>query len=160
MQTWIALLRGVNVGGKNLLPMNELVAILENLDCKDVRTYIQSGNAAFRSTHRVGSMLDGKISRSIENHFGFKPLVFLLTLNEFENAISMNPYPEAGDAPNSFHVFFLSEESKSPDLEALENLKVATERFKLDGRVFYLHAPDGVGRSRLEIGPKNRGTRP
>ena len=77
MKTYIALFRGINVGGKNVLPMKELVALLEDLDCRKVKTYIQSGNAVFEIKGKDVSRLSNKISVEFKKHRGFEPYVLL-----------------------------------------------------------------------------------
>ena len=149
MKTYIALFRGINVGGKNGLPMKELVAILEDLGCRNVKTYIQSGNAVFESKEKDASRLSHKISVEIKKRRRFEPYVLLLELEEIERAITENPFREAETAPKTLHVGFLASAPGNPDLKALESLKKESERFHLIDSVFYLHAPEGVGRSRL-----------
>ncbi len=96
MQTWIALLRGVNVGGKNKLPMKALVAELEALGFVDVQTYIQSGNVVFRrpSTATAASIASS-IATGIKMKFGFQPSVMVLSKEELAAAAKSNPFPEA-----------------------------------------------------------------
>jgi uncharacterized protein (DUF1697 family) len=149
MKTYIALLRGINVGGKNALPMKELVALLENLDLQNVTTYIQSGNVVFRSNEKNPSGLSSKISTEIKRSHGFEPHVLLLGIEEMEKVIESNPFPEAESEPKTLHVYFLAALPGNPDLKALDSLKKESERFELKGNVFYLHAPDGIGRSKL-----------
>ena len=100
MQTWIALLRGINVGGRNTMPMAALATTLESAGCRSVRTYIQSGNVVFTSSSRS------------------KP--------------------------------------KSPDINGITKLAISSERFQLIDSVFYLHAPDGFGRSKLAAGAERK----
>jgi uncharacterized protein (DUF1697 family) len=149
MKTWVALLRGINVGGKNILPMEDLVAILEEVGCQDVETYVQSGNAVFRSEEQDASSLSDMIEAAIGESRGFEPGVVVLGSEEVEGAVRSNPFTEAESEPKTLHVYFLASSPERPDLEALEGIKGYRERFVLDDRVFYLHAPDGVGRSRL-----------
>jgi uncharacterized protein (DUF1697 family) len=149
MNTYIALFRGINVGGRNSLPMKELVALLEDLGAKKVRTYIQSGNAVFQSTEKNSSQLSKQLAAEIKKHHGFEPYVLLLGLQAINTAIAKNPFPEAEADPSSLHLGFLASTPKNPDLEKLNSLKKASERFHLNDNVFYLHAPEGVGRSRL-----------
>ena len=149
MQTWIGLLRGINVGGNNILPMAKLRSDLEALKCKHVRTYIQSGNVVFESTARTASALGKSITRRIEERHGFGPQLLLLQREDLQAAVDSNPFPEAVSDPKSLHFLFLAEPAPDPDLEALENAKAASESFKLTDGVFYLHAPDGIGRSKL-----------
>lgn len=148
MNTYIALLRGINVGGRNSLPMKELVFLLEGLGCRKVKTYIQSGNVVFQSGISA-SRLAPQIAQEIERHHGFEPHVLLLTIGDLEAAVAANPFPEAETDPMGLHFGFLEALPANPDLDKLEAMKAKTERFKLIKKVFYLHAPDGVGRSRL-----------
>jgi len=149
MATWIGLLRGINVGGNNILPMVELRSDLESLNLKNVRTYIQSGNVIFDSTAKNGSSLSKKIARLIEERHGFRPQVFLLNREALQAAVESNPFPEAVSDPKTLHFTFLTEPASDPDLEALNDAKAPSERYELTDAVFYLHAPDGIGRSKL-----------
>lgn len=150
MKTYIALLRGINVGGKNLLPMKELSAMLGDLGAQNVKTYIQSGNAVFVWKGKDSTQLANQIRAEIKSRRGFDPHILLLELKDFERVIHQNPFPAEAEAdPKALHAGFLAAAPKSPDLKTLESLKIDSERFRLIGRVFYLHAPEGVGRSKL-----------
>lgn len=149
MKIFIALFRGINVGGKNSLPMKKLVDILQALGCRNVKTYIQSGNAVFQSREKDASRLSAKIGVEIKKRLGFQPGVFLLELEEIERAIKKNPFPEVEGDPTTLHVGFLVSAPDNPDLKALQSLKKESERFHLLNNVFYLHAPEGIGRSKL-----------
>lgn len=147
MQTFIALIRGL--GGEYTFPMKELVKLLEELGLEDVRTYIQSGNAVFRSKRTAVPRLEQRITAAIEERYGFAPRVIILTPQELAAVVAANPYPEAEASPTSLHLTFLADVPASPDLDTLERWRKPSERFTLKGRVFYLHAPEGVGRSKL-----------
>ncbi|MCI0643759.1 MAG: DUF1697 domain-containing protein, partial [Chloroflexi bacterium] len=121
----------------------------ENLGLQNVKTYLQSGNVVFQSQEENTSQLSGQISAEIKKSHGFEPQILLLKIEEIETAVQSNPFPEAESEPKSLHLFFLMSRPENPDLEALENLKKNNERFELKDRVFYLHAPDGIGRSEL-----------
>lgn len=149
IQTWIALLRGVNVGGRNVLPMKALREELSDLGLKNVRTYIQSGNCVFECGGGSASSLEERISGAVERRFGFRPAALAIAKEDLEAAIAANPFPEAAADPKSLHLYFLARAPTDPDLEALEALRAPSERFVLSGRLFYLHAPDGVARSGL-----------
>ena len=149
MKTYIALLRGINVGGKSILPMKELVSLLEDLGAQNVKTYIQSGNAVFQSEETNASLLSSEISAAIKKRHGLEPRVLLLESGEMEKVIESNPFREAESEPKTLHVFFLASVPKDPDLDALESFKSDDERFALTGGALYLHAPDGIGRSKL-----------
>lgn len=144
----IVLLRGVNVGSNRKLPMKELREILEGLGLEGVETYIQSGNAVARLA-APSPRLAEDIAGAVEERRGFRPRVLLLGGDRLLEAIEANPFPEADAEPRSLHLFFLAEPPPSPDLESLADVAVASERFHLDRDVFYLRAPEGIGRSKL-----------
>jgi uncharacterized protein (DUF1697 family) len=141
-------LRGINVGGKHSVPMQDLRDILGDLDCHDVRTYIQSGNAVFDFSGDP-QVLQGRVSSTIEQKFGFAPITYILTFENYQAVLDANPFPEAVNEPKTIHVGFLTEPAVKPDIEAIENLKSPTENYCLVEGAFYLHAPDGIGRSKL-----------
>jgi len=147
VNTYIALLRGINVGGKNTLPMKDLTGILECMGYSDVSTYIQSGNAVFRSKTKCSNKTAIEIGSKIMESHGFTPKILLLEVSELKDAIENNPF-RAEDG-KGLHFFFLEAKPNNPDLTKLMNLKSASEEFKLDGSVFYLLAPDGIGHSKL-----------
>jgi uncharacterized protein (DUF1697 family) len=149
MKTYIALFRGINIGGNNLLPMKDLKALLEKIGAQNVRTYIQSGNAVFQSKEHDASRLSQKISAEIKKSRGFEPFVLLLEEADLEKVIAANPFKEAESEPKSLHVIFLSAKPKKDALKTLEGMKKESEQFRLKGNIFYLHAPEGVGRSKL-----------
>ena len=149
MQTYVALLRGINVGGSHMLPMKDLKLLFEQNGCIGVRTYIQSGNVVFRSAISDAGRLAKQVAAAVSKGRGFEPHVLVLTRKELERAAAGNPFPEAADNPASVHLSFLAEPAKNADLKSLNALKTATERFVLKDRVLYLHTPDGLGRSKL-----------
>lgn len=149
MPTWIALLRGINVGGHRLLPMKDLTALLEEIGCSDVKTYIQSGNVVFDNAAANAPQLAKHIGKAILDSHDFEPRVQVLTVSEFEDAVTSNPFPDAEDNPKSLHLYFLSKEPESPKLDSLDEIKTESEAWALEGKIFYFHAPDGIGRSRL-----------
>ena len=149
MKTYVAFFRGINVGGRNKLPMKELAATLEHVGCRNVATYIQSGNAVLQSEERDASVLSETIQAAIKERDGFEPRVLLLESEELERAMRSNPFPEAESEPKTLHLYFLAAPPERPDPDALDGLRGDRERFVLADGVFYLHAPDGLGRSKL-----------
>lgn len=149
MKTYIALFRGINVGGRNVLPMKELKQVLEEAGCADVRTYIQSGNVVFRSAIADAARLSKQLMMAVSRSHGFEPRVLVRTLADLEKAAAGNPFPEADENPKRLHLFFLAEPAKEPDLTSLNAVKTHSERFALKGRIFYLYTPDGFGTSKL-----------
>ena len=148
MTIYVALLRGINVGGKHSLPMQDLRDVLAALGCEDTKTYIQSGNAVFRSDDERG-LLSSNIEAAVAEKFGFAPKVLVLTIDDYQSILAANPFPKAVDDAKSLHVSFLAEAPVDPDLKSLHTLKSPTENYELLANAFYLHAPDGIGRSKL-----------
>jgi uncharacterized protein (DUF1697 family) len=149
MDTYIALLRGINVGGSHMLPMKDLKLLFEKNGCVDVQTYIQSGNVVFRSEMSDAERLAKQVTSAVLKDRGFEPRVLVLTWRALERAAAGNPFPEADDNPASVHLFFLCELARKADVKSMEALKAKTERFALKGKVLYLHTPDGFGKSKL-----------
>jgi uncharacterized protein (DUF1697 family) len=149
MGTWVALLRGVNVGGKNALPMKDWARDLEQLKFTNVRTYIQSGNAVFDSSQRSAKSLATQIAQSLERRRGLRVEALVLSARQLAAIMDANPFPEAVTEPRTLHVYLLAAAPQQPKLAALEALRAANERCHLGPAAFYLHAPDGIGRSRL-----------
>lgn len=143
MKKWIALLRGINVGGNHIVPMKELVKSMEENGFSHVKTYIQSGNVVCKYPTPPAN----KISELIESRFGFKPVVFILSSEELIRAIENNPFPT--NVGKALHFFFCDEEPGSIDYAFLDEWKKDTEAYKMIEKVFYLYAPDGIGRSKL-----------
>jgi uncharacterized protein (DUF1697 family) len=147
VNTYIALFRGINVGGKNILPMEDLVGILEGMGCEKVKTYIQSGNAVFRTETNQTKKIAEEISSAVLEGYGFKPKILILDSSELEEAIENNPFrTEVGKA---LHFFFLESTPAEPDLDGLASAKSDSEEFCLNRNMFYLYTPDGFGRSKL-----------
>tara|TARA_Y100000815_G_scaffold168850_1_gene153239 strand:+ start:4704 stop:5243 length:540 start_codon:yes stop_codon:yes gene_type:complete len=147
VSVWIALLRGVNVGGANKLPMADFRALLSAQGFGDVATYIQSGNAVFLA-EGTPDALSGIIRDGIAARFGFRPDVIVLPLDALDGALAANPFPEADDAPNQLHLFFLGRPD-TLDTAPLQGAATAGERLAQRGAVLYLHTPNGFGRSKL-----------
>lgn len=142
MDTYVVLFRGINVGGKNLIPMKELVTTLEENDYQDVKTYIQSGNVVLKGKQ----VTPGDIAALVSNKFGFKPEVLVLDKSEFVSSVENNPFhPDDGKLA---HFYFCST-VPNLDLDKVDKYIDASEEYKLVDSVFYVHAPNGIGRSKL-----------
>ncbi|MCE9687572.1 DUF1697 domain-containing protein [Shewanella sp. AS16] len=142
MKTYIVLFRAINVGGKNVLPMKELVSLLEALGFEGVKSYIQSGNLILKGNNPPGA----EVVAALEARFGFRPEMMTLEKSEFDACVANNPFVAAEG--KTLHCYFCNE---SPRLnqERLEQLAADTEEYRLIDRVFYLRAPNGIGRSKL-----------
>ncbi len=149
MHTYIALLRGINVGGHHKLPMRDLRQLLTSLGLHNANTYIQSGNVVFQSERTETIALAEEISAAIGRSHGFTPQIFILDVATLQEAMAANPFPEGEAEPKTLHLFFLDGVPLNPDLDALEAVRAENERFALVDQLVYLHAPDGIGRSKL-----------
>jgi uncharacterized protein (DUF1697 family) len=155
MPTHVALLRGINVGGRNRVAMADLRETVASLGHRDVATYIQSGNVVFTAaTGDASAALAGPLERAIERRLGVAARVVVLSREELAAASRANPY---GDETNlkALHAVFLSE---APDRKLRETVAAAVEQAaakgergdaRIAGRTLYLHTPDGYGRSDL-----------
>jgi uncharacterized protein (DUF1697 family) len=143
----VALLRGINVGGKNMLPMSELVDMFAAAGCADVRTYIQSGNVVFAATPACARRIPGQISQRIEKDFGFRPAVIIRTAEELSQVVAANPFLRRGASPESLHVAFLLEAPAR--IDTLDPDRSPGDSFIVQGQEIYLCLPNGVGRTKL-----------
>ena len=146
---WIAFFRGINVGGNRVLPMKSLVTLIEGIGGRKVRTHIQSGNAVFCHVDHRAEKLAGRIETAVLKAHGFTPTVLLLTRKELESAAKANPFSAAVSAPASLHLAFLAAPPVNADLDGLNAIKRADEAYAIIGNTFYLHAPAGIGQSKL-----------
>jgi uncharacterized protein (DUF1697 family) len=146
---YIAFFRGINVGGNNSLPMKELVAILDSMGARNVKTYIQSGNVVFESAEKNPAQLSKQLTAEIKKRRGIEPRTLILPVDALKKAAADNPFPDAETDPGGLHLGFLFSRPKKPDLEKISSVKKGSERFQLIDGVYYLHAPEGVGRSKL-----------
>ena len=149
MTRWIALFRGINVGGKNLLKMAELRRGLAEIGFEDVQTYIQSGNVILDAKSKSATSVAKKIAGHVEEAHGFRPAVMVLSPEDVQAAKDANPFPQAEVDPKTLHFFFLERTAAKPDWEAIKKAQAASEDYHLTDRLFYLYAPDGIARSKL-----------
>ena len=128
--------------------MQDFRDLLGELGCRDVATYIQSGNAVFNYSGNVAQLSEA-ISDKVEDQFGFRPLTMLISADEFLAIAASNPFLADALEQKSLHVCFLSEAAQQPQFERITELASPSEQFVLTDEAFYLHAPDGIGRSKL-----------
>lgn len=151
MHTTIALLRGINVGGKNPVPMAELRVLFEDAGHVDVATLIQSGNVVFESAAPAGPTLAAALERQIEERFGVRSPVVLLTVAELERVARDNPFLARAAEPSQLHVVFLDGTPAADSVGLLDPDRSPPDVFEVRGRAVYLHLPQGAGRSKLTI---------
>lgn len=149
LPTHVALLRGINVGGKNTVPMADLRGWVEEAGGEGVRTYVQSGNVLFDATPAAAARIAAAISAHIKERLDLSVPVVLLTAVEFHQIARTNPYLAEGAPENELHVMFLSEAPAPERVAKLDPDRSPPDRFTVAGRALYLHAPNGVARSKL-----------
>ncbi len=148
MSVWIALLRAVNVGGRDILPMADLRAALAGAGLGAAKTYVQSGNVVFRSD-RPRHELAPLIADTIHARFGFRPPVLVLAPEDVERARDGHPFPQAKEAPTTLHVFFMERPLPEATGAFLRSLAAPGEDYAFRGKVLWLYLPHGVGKSKL-----------
>ena len=147
MTTYVALLRGVNVGGHRRVPMAELRALLESLDHTHVTTYLQSGNAVFRSARGDEQVLGREISDEVLRRLGVATAVLVRPGAELAAVAAANPWPEREQDPKRLHVAYLTSVPES----AGHLSRFAPDEVRVVERAAYLWYADGAGRSRLTL---------
>ncbi len=149
MHTWIILIRGINVGGNNIVPMKELRYKLSQSGYKNVRTYIQTGNVILETTQSEANKIRDHIASCMTDGFGFTPKIIVISAAILSKVIADNPYSNAVNEPKHLHVFFLGEPTKNVDMDTLNSIKSANENYHITDHAAYLHLPDGVWKSKL-----------
>ncbi len=146
---YIALLRGVNVGGKNKLRMSDLAAMFAEAGCVEVRTYIQSGNVIFVASASVAKQIPAIISQRIDEQLGLRVPVVLRASEELLRIVENNPFLRSGADAATLHVAFLADEPASSRIRSLDPDRSPGDSFSVCGRHIYLCCPNGVARSKL-----------
>jgi uncharacterized protein (DUF1697 family) len=148
--THVALLRGINVGGKNPLPMKALAGEFNAAGCGDVRTFIQSGNVIFSAPPgKNESELAQLLGERLAERFGYMAPLVLRTTGKLRAAIANNPYLAMGAPEDSLHVMFLT---ATPDAGAVQKLdpdRSPGDEYRVIGREIFLRLPSGMARTKL-----------
>ena len=141
----LALLRGINVGGKNILPMKALAAMFTESGCIDVRTYIQSGNVIFDAVLNIVE----SITAEIEKRFGMRIPVMLRSAEQMSVIAHNNPFMQVGTDENLLYVLFLADAPHPGNVKKLDPDRSPPDAFRVHNREVYLHLPNGAGRTKL-----------
>lgn len=149
LTTYVALLRGINVGGKNKLPMKELTEMFVSAGCEQVRNYIQSGNIIFNAAPRVAVKLPAVISARIAERFGFNAPVQIRSIPELGEVISGNPFLKLGMTEDFLHVMFLADKPSASSVQKLDPDRSPPDRFIAQRQEIYLYLPEGVAHTKL-----------
>jgi len=147
--TYVALLRGINVGGKNKLPMSDLRGMFTEAGCRDAHPYIQSGNVIFRAGPPVVASLAGSVTARIAERFGYRVPVLLRTADEIGEVIRHNPFLAAEAAEETLHVVFLAGRPSARHVAGLDPERSPPDVYTVRGREIYLHLPNGAARTKL-----------
>ncbi len=162
MTTYVALLRSVNVSGRNKLPMSDFRGVLASLGMKDVSTYVQSGNAVFAG-RKAAPALARSIERRLHEYMGVDTTVIVRSADELGAILDHSPFKTADIEPTLFHVTFLADEpdaeramslARAPEVSGADRCEVGTGVTRGPGSTtglgeVYLHCPGGYGRTKL-----------
>jgi uncharacterized protein (DUF1697 family) len=147
--TWVALLRGINVGRAKRISMQDLRAMLESMGYADVRTLGQSGNAIFTTPHRKTEALERAISARIRSDFGMEVVVLLRTPAEIGKVVDANPFVARGAPSSELHAAFLSAAPPAAKAAAFDHDAFLPDEFAFGKRVVYVRLPNGITNSTL-----------
>lgn len=159
--TYVALLRGINVGGRNRLPMDELARLFEGAACACVRTYIQSGNVVFAASPSVSLAARETVAAAVSARIGTDIPIVLRSVDELAQAVEANPFPGESQGTRILHVGFLADRPSSDAVSGLDPDRSPPDEFVVRGREIYMRLPNGMARTRLTAGYVERmlGTR-
>ena len=147
--TWIALLRGINVGGHKRVAMSDLRGLLESLGYDDVRTHLQSGNALFTASGTKGAKFEHEIGSAIESQLRLDVTVLVRSAAELRRVVEDNPYLGRGIEQKQLHATFLSKQPAAAKLAQLDREAFRPDDFVIGDRVIYARLPNGIAGSRL-----------
>jgi uncharacterized protein (DUF1697 family) len=149
LTAFVALLRGVNVGGANRLPMPALKELFALAGASRIETLIQSGNVIFQADQSQGADIAETVRRQIQRRFGFDSPIVLRDASQWRALIAGNPFLTAGIHPEQLHVACLSSAPDASALARLDPQRSAPDAFAVVGADIYLHLPNGVARTKL-----------
>jgi uncharacterized protein (DUF1697 family) len=148
MARHVALLRAINVGGRNKVPMKDLRALFEAAGCADVQTYIQSGNVVYSADTALAGAVPERLSAAIERAFGLQVPITTRTAAELRTVAEGNPFLPGVD-PKWLHVVFLADRPAPERVAALDPNRSPPDEWLVRGREIYLHLPHGMGKSKI-----------
>lgn len=150
MQTYISMLRGINVSGQKRIKMDVLKAVYEAMGFDDVSTYIQSGNVIFKNPKKNRTTLSASIEKAINEQFAYPVLVMIREKDELGKIIRSNPFlSRSAIELDKLHVTFLSHKPDNKYLKEIENVKNGKDECQLSDKEIYLYCPEGYGRTKL-----------
>ena len=150
MTIYLALLRGINVGGHKRVAMADLRELVTELGFVDARSLLQSGNLVFRGDGRTGAQLERALEAEAERRLALQTAFFVRTAEEWKAVVARNPFREQAERdPGRLLVMFLKDVPDAENVEALQTAITGPEVVRAEGRQAYIVYPSGIGRSRL-----------
>ncbi|MDB5227867.1 MAG: hypothetical protein JWN78_2060 [Bacteroidota bacterium] len=150
MQTYISILRGINVSGQKKILMTDLKALYESLGFSEVISYIQSGNVIFKYKKETDLKLAQKIEQAISKKYKFEVPVIIRSVDEMKKVLTSNPYLKQKNTDEErLYVTFLAEAPTKENLEAIKKYNFSPDEFIISGKEIYLHIPNGYGNTKL-----------
>lgn len=150
MPTWVCLLRAVNLGPHNKVPMAALRKAMEAAGFHDVRTYVQSGNVVARSALQSAGEVAEVVAGLVSGQFAVDSPVVVRTGAQLSRAIARNPFPEAArERPRLLHLVFLAETPDAGHVAALQDHELARDSCRVDGDSLYVDYREGVHGSKM-----------
>jgi uncharacterized protein (DUF1697 family) len=148
-ETYLALLRAINLGPNNKILMSDLAKVFVGVGCNKVRTYIQSGNVIFEAVPELSQRLPDLVRTEIERRFGLQVPTILRTLREMRGVINRNPFLKEGVEADGLYVLFLADRPKAATVTGLDPDRSPPNRFVVRGKEVYLLFPLGFARNKL-----------
>ena len=148
-RTYVAFLRGINVGGKNLVAMAKLAAMFESIGCGAVRTYIQSGNVIFEAAAGLAERVPRAINRAIYERAGLEIPVVVRASEALAKIVRGNPFLARGADPKTLHIAFLGQPVSPARATALDERRSPPDEIVVRGGEVFLRLPNGVARTRF-----------
>ncbi|MFD2726981.1 DUF1697 domain-containing protein [Hyunsoonleella rubra] len=147
MQTYIALLRGINVSGQKKIPMAELRELLSKSGLEHVQTYIQSGNVIFQSEKKNKTKIEDKIHVAIQSHFGFEVPVLVMKPKELQQIFDNSPFPL--DKKENSYFMMLYAKADETVVEEVSKLSYPNEEFLITDKAVYFYCSAGYGKAKM-----------
>ena len=146
---YIALLRGINLGGNNLIKMEALRAEFEKLGFKNVVSYINSGNLAFDTNKSSEKKLSDKIEKAVEAMIGRNINVMIREQSDIDRIVAKDPFKGKYESHKHMHVLFMKDEMPAEKKKLLLEQQTDSEQIVVEGREIYCHLKQGVADSVL-----------
>lgn len=147
MERYVALMRGINLLHHKRISMPDLAALFTDVGCREVRTYIQSGNVVFAAPKKVVTALPRTLPEALQRNHGFSAAVVLRSGAEMQAVLAGWPFAEVEE--NHQHVMFLDGVPTAAAIATLDPNRSPGDEFRVVGREIYLRLPNGVGNSKL-----------